>query len=60
MSDLKLRGPRGCADTLNFGGKDYVAEKGVFTVPQEAHAHLSRHGFVVHVPKDEKPKDDAP
>lgn len=46
MSDIKMRGPKGCADTLSFDGQPYAADKkGVFTVPVEAHAHLLRHGF---------------
>jgi len=46
MSNVPVRGPKGCADTLSFDGQSYAADKkGVFTVPVEAHAHLLRHGF---------------
>jgi hypothetical protein len=47
MSDIKVRGPKGCADTLSHAGQSYQADKkGIFTVPVEAHEHLLRHGFV--------------
>lgn len=47
MSDIKMRGPEGCADTLSHDGKTYsVGRKGVFTVPFEAYELLTRHGFV--------------
>lgn len=45
MSDIKMRGPEGCANTLSFGGETFTAKKGVFTVPVEAFEHLKRHGF---------------
>lgn len=48
MSDIKMRGPKGAADTLSFAGAEYKADKkGVFTVPVDAHESLLRHGFVV-------------
>jgi hypothetical protein len=47
MSDIKVRGPKGCANTLSFGGAEYQADKkGIFTVPVEAHESLLRHGFI--------------
>lgn len=47
MSDIKMRGPEGCADSLSFGGQSYaVGKRGIFTVPVEAYEHLTRHGFV--------------
>lgn len=45
MSDIKMRGPEGCANTLSFGGETFTAKKGVFTIPVEAFEHLRRHGF---------------
>lgn len=47
MSDITMRGPKGCANTLSFGGQSYSAKKGLFTVPAEAAEHLKRHGFTV-------------
>ena len=47
MSDIKMRGPKGCADTLSHAGESYSADKkGVFTVPVDAYESLLRHGFV--------------
>ncbi|MDE1907445.1 MAG: hypothetical protein KGH75_13455 [Rhodospirillales bacterium] len=47
MSDIKMRGPKGCADTLSHAGESYAADKkGIFTVPVEAYESLSRHGFI--------------
>ncbi|KZC23539.1 hypothetical protein RHOFW104T7_13130 [Rhodanobacter thiooxydans] len=55
MSDIKMRGPEGCANTLSFGGESFAAKKGVFTVPVEAFEHLKRHGFVaIGQPKTEE------
>lgn len=55
MSDIKVRGPKGCAKTLSFGGESYSSDKkGYFTVPFEAWEQLQRHGFVV------DGSDDAP
>ena len=48
MSDIKVRGPKGCAKTLSFDGQTYTAGKqSVFTVPYEAWDHLQRHGFSI-------------
>lgn len=47
MSDIKMRGPKDCADSLSFDGQSYSADrKGIFTVPVGAHESLLRHGFV--------------
>ena len=47
MSDIKMRGPKGCADTLSHAGETFTADKkGVFTVPVSAHEFLILHGFV--------------
>lgn len=47
MSDIKMTGPEGCADSLSWGGNSYTAgKKGAFTVPVEAYADLLQHGFV--------------
>lgn len=46
MSDIKMRGPEGCADSLSFADQPYTADKkGVFTVPVEAYESLVLHGF---------------
>jgi len=46
MNEIKMRGPKGCAETLSHGGVDYTADKkGVFTVPVDAYEVLVRHGF---------------
>jgi len=48
MSNIKVRGPKGCATTLSFAGKEYKADKkGLFAVPYEALEHLRLHGFAV-------------
>jgi len=48
MSNIKIRGPKGCGATLSFAGKEYKADKkGLFTVPYEALEHLRLHGFSV-------------
>jgi hypothetical protein len=47
MANIKMRGPKACADSLSFGGESYSGKKGVFEVPAEAAEHLKRHGFVV-------------
>ncbi len=54
MSDIKVRGPKGCAKTLSFSGESYSVDKrGLFTVPYEAWEQLQRHGFVVDGADDE-------
>lgn len=54
MSDIKMRGPRGCADSLSYGGRTFMADKrGAFTVPESAREELARHGFQVIEPKAE-------
>jgi hypothetical protein len=46
MSDIKMRGPEDCADTVSFADTTYTADKkGVFTVPDEAYESLLLHGF---------------
>lgn len=46
MSDIKMRGPKDCADSLSFDGQSYAADKkGTFTVPVEAYESLQLHGF---------------
>lgn len=47
MSDITMRGPKACANTLSFDGQTYTSKKGIFTVPAEAAEHLKRHGFTV-------------
>jgi hypothetical protein len=48
MSEIQVRGPKGCAKTLSFDGKSYSANKqGIFSVPSESWEHLQRHGFKV-------------
>ena len=48
MSDIRMRGPEGCANTLHWGGQTYTADKrGEFTIPEAAKDDLLRHGFVV-------------
>ena len=48
MDTITLRGPKGCAGTLSFGGETYTGtKKGIFIVPTEAAEQLQRHGFVV-------------
>jgi hypothetical protein len=62
MSDIKITGPKDAANTLSFDGQVYNAnKKGVFTVPVEALALLSGHGFTaVGEPKtDEQIADEA-
>jgi|GEM_PF-3823337 len=56
MSDIKMRGPEGAANTLSHDGVTYKADKkGVFTVPVEAYESLARHGFeAVGQPKTEE------
>lgn len=47
MSDIKMRGPKDCADTLSHAGETYSADKkGIFTVPVEAYDALRLHGFI--------------
>lgn len=55
MSDAQMRGPKGCAKTLSFGGQTYTAQKGIFTVPVEAVAHLKYQGFTVDGTEDAVP-----
>lgn len=46
MSEIKVRGPKGCAKTISHAGKTYEADKrGVFSVPRDFAEHLQRHGF---------------
>ena len=57
MSDIKMRGPEGCAASLSHDGQTYTADrKGVFTVPVEAYESLVRHGFTA---IGEQPSDPA-
>jgi hypothetical protein len=59
MADVKIKHPRGSADTLSIAGKSYTAEKGVFTVPHEDHAALIKaHGFKI-VESKPDPKAEA-
>lgn len=58
MSDIKMRGPDDCADSLSFNGETYTAsKKGVFTVPVEAYGPLIAQGFtaVGDVPDEVQP-----
>lgn len=60
MSDVQVRGPKGCAKTLSFGGETFTADKkGIFTVPIEAAEHLRRHGFSVEGEDEASPASDA-
>lgn len=44
--EVKIKGPKGCADSLAWRGAQYTADKhGVFTVPEDAAAELAAHGF---------------
>jgi hypothetical protein len=46
MSDIKLSGPKDCADSLSFDGQTYIADKkGIFTVPEEAYGPFIAQGF---------------
>lgn len=55
MNEVKMRGPKGCADTLHHGGKVHSADRrGVFSVPEDAVEALQRHGFHVVEDKPEK------
>ena len=48
MADIRMRGPEGCAPTLQWNGTTYTADKrGEFAVPESARASLERHGFTV-------------
>lgn len=52
MGEIKMRGPKGCADSLSYGGRNFSADKrGVFTVPESAREELERHGFQAIEPK---------
>lgn len=43
---MKIKGPKGCAESLSWRGKEYRADKrGVFDVPDDAVKELSHHGF---------------
>jgi hypothetical protein len=58
---VRVKGPKGSASTLGFGGDTYEADKdGVFEVPESAVPELKSHGFaVVPVqPKEEKSKNE--
>ena len=47
MSNIKMRGPADCADSLSFAGETFSADKkGIFTVPVEAYGPLIGQGFV--------------
>lgn len=55
MSDVKIRAPKGAAETLNIAGVIYTGKKGVFSVPEEAVEHLVRHhGFRVEADDDKQ------
>lgn len=44
--EVKIKGPKGCADSLSWRGQPFEADKrGVFAVPEEAAAELAVHGF---------------
>lgn len=59
MSDIQIRGPKGCGKTLSFAGDSYAADKkGVFSVPSEAWEQLQRHGFKVEGQPDDPVETD--